>query len=68
MSDGRTHDVLYVATMGNHLWAFDANTGTPIWSAPAFLGVAFEPKVTSAPNGHRSTSIDAWGINNRWGV
>jgi outer membrane protein assembly factor BamB len=59
MSDGKTHNVVYVCTMANNVWAFDANTGKPIWTKPTSLG----PPVK--PNG---TEIDMFGINIRWGV
>lgn len=57
MSDGQTHDVLYVCTMANNVWAFDANTGAVIWKTS--LG----PAVT--PNG---TEIDMFSINKKWGI
>ena len=31
MSDGKTHDVVYVFSMANNVWAFDALTGKRIW-------------------------------------
>lgn len=52
-------DVLYVCTMANNVWAFDANTGQPVWNAPVKLG---EPV---KPNG---TEIDMFGINILWGI
>lgn len=55
-SDGFTHDLLLVATMSNHLYAFDANTGTPLWTQR--LG---NPIVGSS-------KIDGWLINTNWGV
>ena len=33
MPDGKAHDVLFVASMGNHTWAFDVN-GNGIWKTP----------------------------------
>jgi hypothetical protein len=30
MSDGQVHDVVYVCTMANNVWAFDAKDGKPI--------------------------------------
>jgi hypothetical protein len=68
MGDGRIHDVVYVATMGNQLWAFDANSGHPIWPEPTSLGQPFFPRQTSNPDQHRSTENDVWGINIRWGI
>src|SRR5262249_36850794 len=66
MNDGKIHDVVYVFSMANNVWAFDAVTGKRIWQNPVSLGPAFRPKVTSKPGEHRSTEIDSWGINIRW--
>jgi outer membrane protein assembly factor BamB len=68
MNDGQKHDVLYVFSMANTVWAFDANTGKTIWTKPVSLGPSFYPKVTSKPGEHRSTEIDSWGINIHWGI
>src|SRR5690349_19433970 len=43
MSDGKVHDVVYVCTMANNVWAFDANNGKPIWAKPVNLGRAVKP-------------------------
>ena len=37
MSDGNVHDVAYVCTMANNVWAFDVNTTQPIWQQPTNL-------------------------------
>jgi outer membrane protein assembly factor BamB len=68
MSDGKKHDVVYVFSMANTVWAFDAITGKRIWQNPVSLGPAFRPKVTSKPGQHRATDIDSWGINILWGI
>jgi outer membrane protein assembly factor BamB len=68
-SDGAKHDVLFVASMGNHVFAFDVNKpqgNDLLWSTP--LGEPFRPPVTSQPGQHRATSIDLYGINILWGV
>lgn len=57
MSDGHTHDVLFVCTMANNVWAFDAKTGKEIWKVN--LGPAVKP------NG---TEIDMFLINKDWGI
>lgn len=59
MGDGKTRDVVYVCTMANNVWAFDANTGQPIWAKPTNLGSAVKPK---------GTEIDMFGINKLWGI
>ena len=66
MPDGNKHDVLFVASMGNHIWAFDVN-GNGVWKTPD-LGAPFRPAID--PKGPRKTStvIDSWGINILWGI
>src|SRR6267378_1331362 len=59
MNDGEVHDVVYVCTMKNNIWAFDANDGKKIWHKAAHLGHAIKP------NG---TEIDMFGINIHWGI
>lgn len=66
MPDGKAHDVLFVASMGNHIWAFDVN-GNGIWKTPQ-LGTPLRP--ARSPKGPRPTStvVDNWGINVLWGI
>jgi hypothetical protein len=66
MPDGNKHDVLFVASMGNHVWAFDVN-GPGVWQTPT-LGTPLRP--AHDPNGPRPTStvIDSFGINILWGI
>ena len=69
MSDGAVHDVVFVCTMDNSVWAFDANTGKPIWPKPASLGPSIHPPLTNKnANIPTQTTIDMWGINFHWGV
>lgn len=56
MADGSQHDVVYLATMANRVFAFDANTGTQLWMVE--LGTPI--------NG--STKIDEYLINDHWGI
>jgi outer membrane protein assembly factor BamB len=58
MADGTTHDVAYVCTMANNVWAFDANDGTPLWPAPANLGKPIQG----------TGNIDFHLINLKWGI
>jgi outer membrane protein assembly factor BamB len=66
MPDGHKHDVLFVASMGNRIWAFDVD-GNGVWKTPT-LGTPFKP--ARDPKGPRPTStvIDNWGINILWGI
>jgi outer membrane protein assembly factor BamB len=66
MNDNNVHDVVYVCTMANNMWAFDANTGNPIWKTN--LGHPIKPPTTNKPGEHRKTDIDMWGINICWGI
>lgn len=54
--DGQApRDVVYVATMANNVWAFDANTGDTLFG-PVNLGRPINPGVQLFP------------INNNWGI
>ncbi|MBV8729708.1 MAG: PQQ-binding-like beta-propeller repeat protein, partial [Acidobacteriia bacterium] len=56
LADGTIHDVVYVATMANQVFAFDANTGAQLWMVP--LGTPIKS----------TTDIDSHMINDHWGV
>ena len=45
--DGRAHDVVFVATMNNTVFAFDVADGTILWQTS--LGSAITPKLTPHP-------------------
>ena len=68
MSDGKIHDVIYVCTMANNVWAFDANTGKAIWAKPTHLATPIKPQATPHDGFPDSTDIDIWGINILWGI
>jgi outer membrane protein assembly factor BamB len=68
MNDGKVHNVVYVCTMANNIWAFDANDGTQIWAKPVNLGHPIKPKATPFPGFPTSTEIDLWGVNIHWGI
>src|SRR2546425_8072571 len=68
MNDGQVHDVVYVCTMANNIWAFDANDGTPIWQQPVNLGRPIKPKPRPHKGFPNATEIDRWGINILWGI
>lgn len=56
MPDGKIRDLLVLASMGNGVYAFDANDGTPIWNR--HLGTP----VTS------TADIDSHMVNQFWGI
>ena len=60
MSDGAQHDVIYLFSMSNNVWAFDANTGAQLWSHPVSLGKQFVPN----PN----DPVDIYHINRSFGI
>lgn len=69
MSDGKKHNVVFVASMGNHVFAFDADAPQGhdlLWKA--FLGEPYRPPDLEEPGEHRRTSSDRWGINIDWGI
>jgi len=68
MSDGKTHDVVFVCTMANNVWAFSAADGKPIWPHPTKLGPEVRPRSTPHQGYPHSTEIDMWGVNHHWGI
>ena len=68
MVDGKTHNVMYVLTMANNVWAFDADDGKAVWTKPASLGRPVAPKLKPRPGFPGASEIDMWGVNIKWGV
>jgi hypothetical protein len=69
MSDGKTHNVAFVASMGNHVFAFDVDApqgGDLLWKTS--LGEPYRPRETESAGQHRATTIDMYGINVLWGI
>ena len=60
MADGTTHDVVYLFSMSDNVWAFDAANGAPLWPHPVSLGKPFIP-VPGDP-------VDSYRINKSFGV
>src|SRR5215472_5017079 len=58
MPDGNKHDVAYLCSMANTIWAFDANDGTQLWQNPIALGM---PIIDS-------DRIGSWQINGHWPI
>jgi outer membrane protein assembly factor BamB len=56
MADGQTHDVIFQASMGNCVYAFDAQNGAQLWKTNLGRPIA------------NSKQIDAWLINIAWGI
>jgi outer membrane protein assembly factor BamB len=56
MNDGTNHDVIFVCSMTNTIWAFDANTGAAIWKNPVALGPAY-----ASPPGSQDLNVN-YGI------
>jgi len=57
MSDGQQHDVLYVCTMANNVWAFDAMTANPSGRSRSILAGRFCPVPTPTTRHRRRKSI-----------
>jgi outer membrane protein assembly factor BamB len=54
--NGQIHDLCICSTMANQVWAFDANSGRVVW------------KVSLGKPVNGSQQIDAWSINDHWGI
>lgn len=59
MPDGKVHNVVYVCSMANTVYAFDADTGTILWSTN--LGPPFRPTPGDAVDVNPPINV-AWGI------
>jgi hypothetical protein len=56
LADGKVHDVVFLASMGNNVYAYDANDGTLLWKR--FLGKPIKS----------TKKIDEHEVNQHWGV
>ena len=56
LANGQTRDVIFQASMGNTIYAFDARTGEQLWRTNLGRSIA------------GNTKIDAWLINVSWGI
>jgi outer membrane protein assembly factor BamB len=68
MNDGQVHDVVFICTMANNVWAFNAKDGTRIWKKSTNLGPPITPEPTPHPGFPHSSEIDLWGVNRLWGI
>jgi outer membrane protein assembly factor BamB len=70
--DHRRHNVVFVASMGNHVFAFDADApeGQDLLWQSTLLGTPFTPRIIQPGDAqhHRQTSVDLFGINILWGI
>jgi outer membrane protein assembly factor BamB len=64
--DGKKHDVVFVCTMANNIWAFDAGDGSVLWNTN--LAAPITPKLTPHPGFPTASEIDFWGVNIKWGI
>jgi hypothetical protein len=63
MSDGKPHNVIFACSMGNSVYAFDADTGHEIAPYPISLGPAVPSSNTTVMD-----DIAYWGVNEHWGI
>ncbi len=56
LPDGSTREVIYVATMANWIYAFDAQTGSQLWQKSLGIPIKSSPAIDSHP------------INDHWGI
>src|SRR5207249_1672594 len=78
MSDGKEHKgVVFICTMANNIYAFDADAGEKIWG-PINVDPLRKP-IKPGPDSHHPqklipsqpkppTEIDLYGINDLWGI
>jgi hypothetical protein len=64
--DNKAHDIVFVCTMANNVWAFDVKDGSVLWETN--LGPPITPAPTPHPGFPNATEIDLWGVNIRWGI
>lgn len=64
LANGQTHDVAYLCSMGNHVYAYDANNGALLWGP-----ISLDPPVVNNPKPPGGQpNIDSKNINEHWGV
>jgi outer membrane protein assembly factor BamB len=63
LANGSVHDVVFLCSMGNHVYAYDAGNGKLLWG-PISLG----PPVKNNPRPIHQINIDSKNINEQWGV
>jgi hypothetical protein len=63
MEDGDVHDVLFICTMSNDVWAFDANTPDPETGQGKLL---WKQHVGTPVD--NNVKIDMYSINDHWGI
>jgi hypothetical protein len=61
LPDGTTHDLVFVATEHDSVYAFDANTLALVWQ-DSFINPAHG--VTAVP----STAVNGYAVNSQWGI
>jgi hypothetical protein len=70
--NGKPHNVVLVASMGNHVFAFDADApqGQDLLWTSTQLSPPYKPIVINdgSSGQHRETNVDLWGINILWGI
>src|SRR5579863_6260984 len=71
MINGKPHNVVFVASMANHVFAFDADApqGQDLLWTSTLLSGPYMPIAKPAQNPEgRETNVDLWGINILWGI
>ena len=63
LKNGSIHDIVYLCSMGNRVYAYDANNGELLWG-PIVLG----PPVINNPRPIHQINIDSKNINAQWGI
>jgi hypothetical protein len=70
--NNEVHNVVFVSSMGNHVFAFDADApqGKDLLWTSSLSTKPYDPIVRheASPTQHRETNVDLWGVNILWGV
>jgi outer membrane protein assembly factor BamB len=64
--DQKAHDVVFVCTMANNVWAYDVKDSSVLWKTN--LGRPITPAPKPHPGFPEATEIDLWGVNIKWGI
>jgi outer membrane protein assembly factor BamB len=64
--DAKPHDVVFVCTMANNIWAYDPADGSLLWKTN--VATPITPRLTPHPGFPTASEIDLWGVNVKWGI
>jgi outer membrane protein assembly factor BamB len=66
--DNKAHDVVFVCTMANNVWAFNVKDGSVLWKTNLGPPITPGPPPKPNPGFPAASEIDMWGVNIKWGI